>query len=46
MLEVVFLNPQRIRVVKTFSSYYACMRFVNKLKHSKKCILISYPNFI
>ena len=45
MLEVVFLNERKVRVVKTFISYYACRLFVNKLKHSKRCTLISYPLF-
>lgn len=43
MLEVVFLNERRQKVVKKFDSYYKCRNFVMKLKHSKRCVLISYP---
>lgn len=32
-------------VDKHFDSYYLCRKFVNKLKHSSKCRLVSYPNF-
>ena len=32
-------------VTKEFDSYYRCRKFVMKLKHSKKCCLVSYPNF-
>lgn len=32
-------------VDKRFDSYYRCRNFVNKLRHSSKCRLVSYPNF-
>lgn len=32
-------------VDKQFDSYYRCRQFVNKLRHSSKCRLVSYPNF-
>lgn len=32
-------------VNKHFDSYYRCRNFVNKLRHSSKCRLVSYPNF-
>lgn len=32
-------------VDKRFDSYYHCKKFVNKLRHSQKFRLISYPNF-
>lgn len=31
-------------VDKRFDSYYICRKFVNKMKHSSKCRLVSYPN--
>ena len=46
MLRVVF---QVIKtgsfVEKTFYSEYLCRKFVNKLRHSKCCRLVTYPNF-
>ncbi len=35
----------KTEVTKHFESYYKCRLFVNKLKHSKRCVLLSYPNF-
>lgn len=32
-------------VDKHFDSYYQCRNFVNKLRYSSKCRLVSYPNF-
>ena len=31
------------RLVQRFSSPYLARKFVNRLRHSKKCTLISYP---
>lgn len=31
---------------RNFDSYRECRNFVLKLKHSKKCQLISYPNVL
>ena len=44
-MSVVFINEHGDRVEKTFDSVYLCRKFVNKLKHSKKCVLVSYPLF-
>ena len=45
-LSVVFLVKETgARVTKTFDSEYLCRKFVNKIKHSKKCALISCPLF-
>lgn len=40
------INSSKIRVTKTFKSIVSCRNLVNKLRHSKKCTLISYPNAI
>lgn len=33
------------KLTKSFESPYNARQFVNKLKHSKRCILVSYPLF-
>lgn len=33
------------RFKKEFESLFLCRKFVNKCKHSKKLVLISYPYF-
>lgn len=33
------------KLVKSFESPYNARKFVNKLRHSNRCVLISYPNF-
>lgn len=44
MYEVTFLVLEsNTEVTKTFDSEYLARKFVNKLKHSKKCRLLSYP---
>ena len=43
MYVVVFCNERGDRVEKTFDSPYLCRKFVNKIKHSKKCRLIFEP---
>ena len=44
-LTVVYLVlASNTRVEREFHSYYACRQFVNKLRHSKKVRLLSYPN--
>lgn len=30
-------------VKRKFDSFWECKKFINKLRHSKKCQLISYP---
>lgn len=32
-------------LTKGFDSEYLAYKFVNKLRHSKRCILVSYPLF-
>ena len=44
-MSVVFINDRGTRVEKLFDSEYLCRKFVNKLKHSKRCVLVSYPIF-
>ncbi len=44
-MSVVFINERGARVEKIFDSVYLCHKFVNKLKHSKRCVLVSYPLF-
>lgn len=44
-MSVVFINEKGTRVEKLFDSVYLCRKFVNKLKHSKRCVLVSHPNF-
>lgn len=44
-LTVKFLVIETGAVVeKTFDSFYKCRNFVLKMRRSKKCQLISYPN--
>ena len=43
--DITFINNKGVRLVKSFESEYQARMFVNKLKHSKKCVLVSYPNF-
>lgn len=45
MYKVSFLNAKKVSVTKTFDSLYKARLFVNKLKRSKTCVLISYPLF-
>lgn len=34
-----------VKLTKSFESPYNARQFVNKLKHSKRCVLLSHPNF-
>lgn len=44
MYEIVFRVKKDGAIVhERFDSPFLCKRKVNKLKHSKKCELISYP---
>ena len=43
MYMVVFRNERGEKVEKVFDSYYLCRKFINKLRHSKKCRLIFTP---
>ncbi len=43
---VVFLvNATGQKLVRSFDSEYMAWKFVNKLKHSRRCRLVSYPLF-
>lgn len=43
--DVVFIaNDSGRRLVRNFNSPWAAMKFVNKLKHSKRATLVSYPD--
>ena len=44
-MSVVFINDRGTRVEKVFDSEFQCRKFVNKLKRSKRCTLVSYPLF-
>lgn len=45
-MDVVYIvKASGTRVTKHFESPYQCRQFVNKLKRSKKCALVSYPLF-
>ena len=44
--KVVFFVPETgQKLVKSFDSEYMVRKFVNKLKHSRRCRLVSYPLF-
>ena len=44
--EVTYIVKETgVKLIRSFESESACYRFVNKLKHSKKCTLVSYPFF-
>lgn len=46
MYEVSFIVLKTNNVVtKKFESEYLARRFINKVKRSKKCRLLSYPYF-
>ena len=44
-MSVTFINERGNHVTKHFDSEFLCRKFVNRLKHSKKCVLVSYPIF-
>lgn len=37
------VHKSNTRLVRVFDSPYLARKFVNRLRHSKKCTLISYP---
>ena len=39
------VNATRETLTRSFDSEYLAWKFVNKLKHSKRCTLVSYPLF-
>lgn len=40
-----FVNQTGAKLTRSFDSEYLAWKFVNKLKYSKRCTLISYPLF-
>ena len=43
--DVVFMPKDSDRkLVRSFDSPYQARQFINKLRRSKRCILVSYPN--
>lgn len=43
-LKVTFIvNESGLRVTKEFDSEWMCRKFLNKVKHSKRVVLVSYP---
>lgn len=46
MYKVVYrIKASGVEVTKTFESPYLCRRLVIKLRHSRKCELVSSPYF-
>lgn len=44
--EVTYIvNATGTKLKRSFDSPYLAWKFVNKLRHSKKCTLVSYPYF-
>ena len=43
--KVTFLNETNQKLTRGFDSEYLARKFVQKIKHSKRCTLISYPLF-
>lgn len=39
------VNATKMELTRSFDSEYLARKFVNKLKHSKKCTLLAYPLF-
>lgn len=39
------VNATRETLTRSFDSKYLAWKFANKLKHSKRCTLVSYPLF-
>lgn len=44
--KVTFIvNATREKLTRSFDSEYLAYKFVNKLRYSKRCTLVSYPLF-
>ena len=43
--KVTFINERGDKLTRSFDSPYMARNFVFKLKHSRKCTLVSYPNY-
>lgn len=39
------VNATKQKLTRRCTSAYEAYKFVNKLRYSKKCTLVSYPNF-
>lgn len=39
------VNNTGVKLTRSFLSPFSARKFVNKMKYSKRCTLISYPNF-
>lgn len=42
---VYIVNATGAKLKHSFDSLYLAWKFTNKIKRSKKCTLVSYPNF-
>ena len=40
---ICFLNEAGQKLVRSFESPYMARKFINTLKRSKRCVLVSYP---
>lgn len=40
---IYIVNATGVKLARDFDSPYLANKFVNKLKHSKHCTLVSYP---
>lgn len=43
--KVTFLNENGVRLVRGFDSVYLARQFVNKIRKSSRCTLVSYSGF-
>lgn len=43
--KVTFLNERGVRLVRGFDSVYLARQFVNKIRKSSRCTLVSYSGF-
>jgi len=43
--KVTFINEQGIRLVRGFDSPYEARKFVQKIRKSSRCTLVSYTGF-
>lgn len=45
MYEIILINENGNRFTKTFNSEFQYNKFLNKARHSKKLIVVSYGKF-
>lgn len=43
--KVTFINADGVSLTRSFDERVFCEEFVRKLKHSKRCRLVCFPNF-